>query len=67
MTDNVYELKRFKEYLPIDEDITNKERFVYNPPQAPTKIKVAYEQLLIAVLKVPQLSSQVRQNLSCLM
>lgn len=35
---SVYELKSFKEYLPIDEDISEKDRLVYIPETGPNKL-----------------------------
>ncbi len=46
MTDNIIELKDFKDYLPLEIDITDKNILIYNPTLAPTSLKLSIEPAL---------------------
>lgn len=46
MSNNVFELINFKDYLPLDLDITDKNRLVYRPVLAPTQLKCSLEPAL---------------------
>lgn len=46
MSNNVFELTNFKDYLPLDLDITDKTRLVYRPVLAPTQLKCSLEPAL---------------------
>ena len=46
MTDNIIELKDFKDYLPLEIDITDKNTLIYNPTLAPTSLKLSIEPAL---------------------
>lgn len=38
MSDNIFELKNFKEYLPLEVDISDKDCLRYKPVLAPTQL-----------------------------
>ena len=40
MSDNIFELKNFKEYLPLEVDISDKDYLHYKPILAPTQLKI---------------------------
>lgn len=46
MTDSIIELKDFKDYLPLEIDITDKNTLIYNPTLAPTSLKLSIEPAL---------------------
>ena len=46
MTDSIIELKDFKDYLPLEIDITDKNILIYNPTLAPTSLKLSIEPAL---------------------
>ena len=43
MSDNIFELKNFKEYLPLELDISDKDYLYYKPILAPTQLKKEIE------------------------
>lgn len=43
MSDNIFELKNFKEYLPLEVDISDKDYLHYKPILAPTQLKKEIE------------------------
>lgn len=43
MSDNIFELKNFKEYLPLEVDISDKDCLRYKPVLAPTQLKKEIE------------------------
>ena len=43
MSDNIFELKNFKEYLPLELDISDKDYLYYKPIFAPTQLKKEIE------------------------
>ncbi|KXT84527.1 Abortive infection bacteriophage resistance protein [Streptococcus sp. DD11] len=43
MKDKIFELKHFKDFMPLEIDIANKELLVYHPVLAPTELKKSIE------------------------
>lgn len=43
MSDKIFELKNFKEYLPLEVDISDKDYLHYKPELAPTQLKKEIE------------------------